>query len=221
MDVVEAAALITAMAALISAIVWPVAIALVVLVYRKPFSAAFGRLPSLVDRMQKIKLGALEAELDRQAEAAGADPQAGEVISTAEIRAAAKIETEARLFDNQSLRDKVQQLCFEYETIRKVLPSGRNRTSAMTQVFIKMRTLGPAVSDWIEDMKTSTVSGNRLWAIAIMQIDPDKADLNWLVERFRDETPFLFFHAANALRIPLAVRAVKWRKKHVQQLNVL
>ena len=195
------AALITAIAALTAALVWPVAIFAFVYLFKGKMSVALDKLPSILERANKIKLGWLDLELDKQAESISGDIHGGEQISAQQIQAAARVEVQAKSLDLQSLRDKIQQLCFEYETVRKVLPSGSERTRAMTQTFVKMRTLGPAVADWIEEMKASAVAGNRLLAIAIMQIDPDKADIDWLVERFETEKPFVFFHAANALRI--------------------
>lgn len=34
----------------------------------------------------------------------------------------------------------------------------------------------------------------------MMQMEPDKADLRWLVDRFSMENPFIFYHAALALQ---------------------
>ena len=197
----ETAALITALAALVAALAWPATVLCILLLFRGKVAVAFDRLPSVLDRMNKIKLGAVEAELERQAQSVPEDPRAAEQISPQQIQAAAKVETQARSLDEQSLRDKIQQLCFEYETIRKVLPSSPGRTRAMTQTVVKMRTLGPAVADWIDELKQSAVAGNRLMAIAIMQIMPDRTDVDWLVERFRGEKPFVFFQAASALKI--------------------
>ena len=33
-----------------------------------------------------------------------------------------------------------------------------------------------------------------------MQMHPQSADIGWLVERFRDDAPFIFYHAALALQ---------------------
>lgn len=192
-------ALITAIAALIAAIMWPFTILVVILLFK-------AKVANLLDRINKLKIGAfeigaLDAELEKQAASVTSDSQQGEQISPQQIQAAARVEVQAKSLDAQSLRDKIQQLCFEYETIRNVLPPSYERTRSMTQTFVKMRTLGPAVADWIEDMKASAVAGNRLLAVAIMQIAPDKADVEWLAERFDVEKPFVFFHAANALRI--------------------
>ena len=70
----------------------------------------------------------------------------------------------------------------------------------MTRVLVKMRSLAPSVIDAIEVYKGSGSAGSRLAAIAMMQMVPRVADLNWLLGRFSSEHPFLFYHAALALQ---------------------
>lgn len=197
----QAAALITSIAALIGAVAWPIAFLAVFLLFRSPIRTAFEKLPSVIDRMRTVKIGLLEAELNEEA-AAMVEETAENLggISAQQIRSAARIEIRAKSLDDQALRDQLQQLCIEYDTIRKVMPAGAERTHAMTQVLIKMRTLGPAVDKFLAELKSSASPGNRLAAIAIMQIEPDKADISWLLERFKGEQPFIFFHAAVALQ---------------------
>lgn len=121
-------------------------------------------------------------------------------ISTEQIRSAARVEVQARTLDDSTLRDQLQQLCIEYETIRRLLRAGRERTRAMTEVLLKMRTLGPAVASFLPELKASESPGKRLSAVAIMQIDPQKADIGWLLGRFSEDKPFIFYHAAVALQ---------------------
>lgn len=128
-----------------------------------------------------------------------AEKRPGE-ISTEQIRSAARVEVQARTLDNSTLRDQLQQLCIEYEAVRKMLRAGRERTRAMTEVLLKMRTLGPAVVGFLPELKASDSPGKRLSAVAIMQIDPDKADIGWLLDRFTEDKPFIFYHAAVALQ---------------------
>ena len=70
----------------------------------------------------------------------------------------------------------------------------------MTWIMVKLRMLGPAVAKFIGELKVSQSAGERLAAVAIMQIEPDEADIPWLTERFRIEQPFIFFQAAVALQ---------------------
>lgn len=150
-------------------------------------------------RMRKEGLY-LEQELNVQAAAMidVAEKQPGD-ISTEQIRSAARLKVQAGGLDDETLRAQLQQLCIEYETIRRVLPAGKERTRAMTEVLIKMRTIGPAVSGFLPELKASASPGMRLAAVAIMQIEPHKSDIGWLLGRFAEDKPFIFYQASLAL----------------------
>lgn len=70
----------------------------------------------------------------------------------------------------------------------------------MTRVLVKMRSLAPSLVEFLGTYKGSGSPGSRLAAIAMMQMVPRVADLDWLRERFSSEQPFLFYHAALALQ---------------------
>lgn len=197
-DVTE---LLTAIAALVSALFWPIVIVTVFVVFRKELRPSLNRLPDLLGRVRKVKLAGIEAELDKVADSVPDADNLGEQITPQEIQTASRVETQARSLDDDTLWEQVHMLSTEYESLRKAMPSGPARTNAMTRVLVKMRTLGPSVVSFVEDLKRSRSAGERLFAIAIMQIDPDVADIDWLEQRFRSERPFVFFHAANALRV--------------------
>jgi hypothetical protein len=190
----DGATLIQAIAALIGAVAWPSLVLLVLLLFRPEIRDSFKRL-------SKVKVGSFEADLE--AEAAAIVDQAVDrpgVISPEQIRAASRVEIEARAIDDSTLRAQLDRLCLEYERLRQLLPPGRERTRAMTSVLVRMRTLGPACVHMLNELKASPAAGKRLEATAIMQILPDVADLDWLVERFHSEAPFIFYNAAAALR---------------------
>ena len=54
------ASIVTAFAALISALAWPILLAAVVIYFRKAISAGLERVPEMMSRAQKAKLGWLE-----------------------------------------------------------------------------------------------------------------------------------------------------------------
>lgn len=195
------AALITAIAALIAAIVWPVSLIVVFLMFRTQILLAAENMPALVKRMRKVKLGVFEAELEKETEglvdAALANPGK---ISPQQIRSATRVQAAAQAVDDQALRAKLKQLTLEFDILRKTLPSGPERSRAMTEVLVKMRTIGPALSQLIGELKASDSPGERLAAIAMMQLAPELLDLDWLFARFRVDPPFLFFQSAFALR---------------------
>ena len=140
-------------------------------------------------------------ELDRvaDAEAEGAASKTG-MITARQIEAAARIAIETRDVDARTLLGELDRLCLEYDSLRRTLPSGDNRTQAMTRVLVKMRSLAPSVIDYLDIYKGSGSPGSRLAAIAMMQMVPRAADLDWLKDRFSSEQPFLFYHAALALQ---------------------
>jgi hypothetical protein len=196
----NAAKLITAIAAILAALAWPAVLLTALLVFRKPLAAAFDRVPAAIDRMQKVKLGILEAELEQVAERTANAVSKGGVISVEEVRTAARIETQAEELGHQALLRRLDRLCLEYDSLRQTLPSGFERTRAMTRVLVQMRTLAPSISSYVEIYKSSGSPGSHLAAVAMMQMEPVRADIDWLLERFRRDTPFIFYHAALALK---------------------
>ncbi|NIJ18615.1 hypothetical protein FHS95_000284 [Sphingomonas naasensis] len=195
------AALITAIAALIAAIVWPVSLILVFLMFRTQILLAAENVPALVKRMRKVKLGVFEAELEKETEglvdAALADPGK---LTPQQIRSATRVQVAAKALDDSALRAQLHQLSLEFDIVRRTLPPGRERERAMTEVLVKMRTIGPALAHLIGELKASESPGERLAAIAMMQLDPGLLDLDWLLGRFGSDPPFLFFQSAFVLR---------------------
>lgn len=87
----DAAALLTSIAALIAALAWPAALFAIFVLYRSQLRMAIERLPAAIDRMQKVKLGILEAELSKTASAVIDNPDKSGQISAQEIQSAALI----------------------------------------------------------------------------------------------------------------------------------
>jgi hypothetical protein len=63
-----------------------------------------------------------------------------------------------------------------------------------------MRSLAPSLIEYLDVYKGSGSAGSRLAAIAMMQMVPTFADVEWLEGRFSSDQPFLFYHAALALQ---------------------
>lgn len=198
---VEIATLITAIGTLIGAMIWPTVILVVLLVFRKELRLVFGRLPSMLENVKRIKFGGIEAELERVADrAAEKSEDTKGAVSIEEIRASASIISQAQDIGIQSLLRQLDRLCIEYDAVRRSMPSGFHRTQEMTRIVVKMRSLGPSVSDRIDIYMNSGSAGSRLAAVAMMQMEPRKGDLPWLVQRFSTEQPFIFYHSALALQ---------------------
>ncbi len=198
---VEFAALITALAALIGAILWPSLILIFLIMYRRPIRAAFDQLPTMIHRAEKAKVGMFEFELRAQAEAAPAiaDREQGRV-SAEQITSAAKLEVFSQEVSFDYIRAHLERLAKEYDTLRAAMPAGTERTRAMNKIMAQMRVLGPSLSLLVNDLKSSGSAGERLAALAIMQMDTRKADLSWIADRFPKEAPFVFYQAALLLQ---------------------
>lgn len=67
-------------------------------------------------------------------------------------------------------------------------------------MLVKMRSLAQRLVAYLDVYRSSGSEGSRLAAIAMIQMVPRVADLNWLLERFSSEKPFIFYHAALALQ---------------------
>jgi hypothetical protein len=138
----------------------------------------------------------LTAEADTLIDAAVQHPGS---ISTQQIHSASKIEIQAKSLQEDVVETQLSQLSAEYQNLRKIMAPSRERTRAMTQVLVKMRTLGSAATHLLDRLKQSDAAGDRLAAVAIMQIDPGRADIEWLAGRYDCEKPFIFYQASTAL----------------------
>jgi hypothetical protein len=204
--------LLTAVAALVGAVAWPLLIGGIVFVFRNELRSALAKVPALFERIRKASLAGINLELDRvAAEAEGAANEGGK-ITPRQVEAAARIAIQSRDVDSQTLLNELDQLCLQYDSLRRSVPAGAERTRAMTAVLVKMRSLAPSLVNHLDVYKGSGSPGSRLAAIAMMQMVPRVADLDWLKKRFSSEQPFVFYHAAlarlrNAVRSPRTVRS--------------
>jgi hypothetical protein len=186
---------VTAVATIISAVAWPVLAA--VLVYK--FTP---QLSSFLSHMTKVELFGVKAEIqsevDKSAEEAGARTERSTAPTDQERASAAKVADISKA-DLTLVRQQVEALATEYETIRASMPPGDSRTRRMEMVVSKMRTIGQAAYDMRWELAHSPSPGRRLQAIASLQLLPDYDLLDWLVDRLREERPFVAYHAAVAL----------------------
>ena len=191
----------TSVAALIGAVAWPLLVFGILFTFRTELKSALNKVPILLDRLKKASLAGVALELDLVADAeveTGANENGK--ITARQFEAAARIAIQTREVGSQTLLGELDRLCLEYDSLRRTLPAGNNRTRAMTRVLVKMRSLAPSLLDFLDTYKGSGSPGSRLAAIAMMQMVPHVADLDWLRDRFSSEQPFLFYHAAFALQ---------------------
>lgn len=187
-----------AIAAIFSALAWPISLVIIVLFFRREIKLLSSRFPKFIDRIQSVKIGSLEAELEKLGEKEADTP--GGAVTASQVKAANDFELVSDSIGFNVLTKEMDRLAFDYDTIRRSKPSGHSRTREMTKILIQMRGLAKAVSGYLPAYMSSGAPGSRLAAIAIMQMEPGKANLEWLSQRFENEAPFLFYHAALALR---------------------
>ena len=187
---------LAAIASLINAIAWP-ALALLVIIRFSPQLVAF------LQRMTKVELfgvkAEIETELDKSAQEAAAMSGLSKAPSQDEVRRAEKIQQIVTPSDIALVREQVDALATEYETIRAWMLPGDSRTRRMEVVVSKMRTIGRAAYPLRYDLIRSPSTGRRLQAIASLQIAADYELLDWLADRIRAEKPFIAYHALIAL----------------------
>jgi hypothetical protein len=98
-------------------------------------------------------------------------------------------------------REAALQLAKEYDQIRREMPSGDERTRIMEGVFSRMKITAPKVQGSLSAFQQSRSAGERLMAIAVLDMFPDANHLAWLAESMdpAQEKPFVAYHAAVAL----------------------
>ncbi|MBI1348733.1 hypothetical protein GC163_20870 [bacterium] len=189
---------ISAIAELITAITWPSLVLLVMLLHREAFNR-------ILNNLEEFALpggieGKLRKAVNREAEAViQQNPDAAKGITQEQARAAERIDRLAVKGDNDLARQQMQSLAFEYEAIRASMPSSDERTRKMEKIVTKMRTLAVACYPYIMEFSGSDSPGQRLAAVAILQLKPNPEFYPWLADRLKVETPFVGYHAAVAL----------------------
>nr|WP_321482073.1 hypothetical protein [uncultured Cohaesibacter sp.] len=192
------AKLLTAVAAVLSALAWPLALFLTAFLFRDVLRSAINRIPSMLDRVKTASIAGVKVELERVADAEKED-KAGKITPN-QKEVAARIAVEKSDLGSQPLLQELDRLCLEFDALRRNLPPGDIRTRAMTRIMVQMRSLSPSLIEFLDAYKGSGSAGSRLAAIAMMQMVPTLADVGWLEGRFTSDPPFIFYHAALALQ---------------------
>ena len=196
-----------AVAELVNSIAWPFIFLVFLVLYRK-------RLSNLLERVEEFKLGSASARIRRELDNVGKTvPENAQPTPPNEqqLESAQRIEELSLSTDMGEVRRQLFSLAREYEKIRAALPSGDTRTRRMEVITTKMRSLGLACYPYLPELSDSYHPGDRLAAVAILQVKPHIGYLTWLADRLKEEKPFIGYHAAIALLV--AARSVdpQWR----------
>lgn len=209
----DPAVLLKSIADLVSAVAWPAIVVFVLVRYRSQLGVAFDELIKKMQGAESLEFGWLKLIQHKSADIAAvsaATPGAGAVASAVkeqevirETRGLANAAQELASNSPDALpaaKRAMLLLAREYDTIRSNMASSPARTARMNRVVAQMRGLGKICQPFWDEFAHSTFAGSRLAAVAILQMAPDLGKLDWLIGRFGTERPFVFFHAALALR---------------------
>ena len=175
---------------------WPLVALVALLLFRGPIS-----------RIRTFSYKEVKLEIDRQIERAGERAAEGAsgtrqgVPTTEEVAQSGEVEKLAETADPGEIRRTALRLAAEYERVRAGMAPGDARTRRMEVVVSKMRSIGRAVIPLRHELMASPSPGQRLMAIASLQVSPDYELLGWLVSRLSVEKPFVGYHAAVGLLV--------------------
>ena len=119
--------------------------------------------------------------------------------SPQEITAASDMKDFAATKPPVVVRTEVLDLSTEYESVRASMSRSPERTVKMQAVVNKMKLLGLSVERLMPELIASESVGQRLMAIASLQIAPREVHIPWLGKRFECESRFVMYQAAIAL----------------------
>ncbi len=117
------------------------------------------------------------------------------------------------------IRGQVRSYAHLYERTRQRMRPSDERTHRMEQIFERMANLATASYPLLDELARSPSPGERLAAVAILQVVAAEQYLPFLVQLVRSEKPFVGYHATKALQFaagaldpskyPLVLQAVK------------
>lgn len=102
------------------------------------------------------------------------------------------------------VREQVRSYARLYEMTRQRMPGSSERTVRMEQIFDKMRNIATASYPLLDELAQSPSPGERLAAVAILQVCASQRFLSFLVSLVRTEKPFVSYHAIRALQFAVS-----------------
>ncbi len=98
------------------------------------------------------------------------------------------------------VRAQIRAYAHLYERTRQNMRASPERTRRMEQVFQNMRNLATAAYPLLDELASSPSPGERLAAVAILEVFAAGSCLPFLVKLIGSEKPFVGYHAARALQ---------------------
>jgi hypothetical protein len=98
------------------------------------------------------------------------------------------------------IRGQIHSYARLYERTRQRMPGSDERTGRMEQIFQKMRALATASYPLLDELANSPSPGDRLAAVAILQLFAAEQFFPFLSSLVGSEKPFVSYHATKALQ---------------------
>ena len=206
------AEIIKALSELLSALVWPAIVGIILFRFRKEVGACLSGLAKRLPEAQNVKLGPVEIAMqtaESVAKLVPANPRPQDQQQAIQEQTHIGKVLQAQVAQNPGMLPEVRRQMDELARQYELLRSARDKTSRMAtaqeivqmnKVVSQMRALAiPCLPYW-DDYAKSDRTGDRLVAVVMVQMSPDPKHLPWLLERFRFDRPFIFYHAALALQ---------------------
>ncbi len=192
---------------------WPLVVGSVVLTYRKELAALLGVFTSKLSSAQSFKLGPVEVNglLDAAAQetraALGTTPFPQPDIPQTQVDSSEKLNEQLKssgvAYSERlsTVSARLAELAADYDRIRAERPAGDDRTRSMNEIAGLMRTFALPAIPLLPQLVASASPGERLAAVAILQVRSMPSYLPWLQNRFVQETQaFLLYNTALVLR---------------------
>jgi hypothetical protein len=121
-------------------------------------------------------------------------------ISASDVKLAERVRNFPAAQSEDSTAAALRELARRYDRLRMFSLAGQERTREMTQLLLQMRALALAGYGELGTFANSESPGERLVAVAMLQVKPDADFIPWLMRRIGLEKPFVTYAAIEALR---------------------
>jgi hypothetical protein len=123
------------------------------------------------------------------------EPPPTQPKSSAEAREPHRLDSSLDL-----VRGQIRSYANLYERTRQRMRASSERTQRMEQIFKKMCGIATASYPLLDELAASPSPGERLAAVAILQVFSAERSIPFLVRLVASEKPFMGYHATKALR---------------------
>lgn len=194
---------IEAAASVLGAYAWPLLILISLTLFRH-------QIRDLLARLVRIDVAGAKFEFARQAEHRGQrilrkEPNATGSLTPEQQKAAEEIAGLASTESQQAVRKEMLRVAMEYNRANSIIDQ-KAKAQAKDRALVEMRLLSLAASNLLDELRLSGSFGERLAAIAILQLRPRPSQeiLSWLADQLVLSDDVLVKQASLAIEILIA-----------------